>query len=80
MTKTIIKKADVSDLEEILSLQKTAYKSEAEIYNDYTISSLLQTLDEIKNEFKTNIFLKAVITDEIIGSVRGTRKIQKPAI
>lgn len=37
MTKTIIKKADVSDLEEILSLQKTAYKSEAEIYNDYTI-------------------------------------------
>lgn len=72
MIKMIIKRAQASDLEEILSIQKIAYKSEAEIYNDFTIPPLLQTLNEIKDEFKTNIFLKAVDDKKIIGSVRGT--------
>ena len=73
MIKMIIKRAKVSDLEEILSLQKMAYKSEAEIYNDYSIPPLSQTLDEIKDEFKSSIFLKAVENGRIIGSVRGTQ-------
>ncbi|WP_218105074.1 MULTISPECIES: hypothetical protein [Methanobacterium] len=34
----ITKKAEFSDLEEILQLQKLAYKSEAELYNDFNIS------------------------------------------
>lgn len=71
----IFEKAKLEDLEEILVLQKLAYKSEAEIYNDYSIQPLTQTLAEIKNEFKENIFLKA-INDEnkIIGSVRAILK------
>ncbi|MGF7119584.1 GNAT family N-acetyltransferase [Methanobacterium oryzae] len=53
-------------------LQKIAYKSEAEIYNDFNIPPLLQTLDEINEEFKNSVFLKAVKNEKIIGSVRGT--------
>ncbi len=48
MIEMFIKIANISDLEEILKLQKLAYKSEAEIYNDYSIPPLLQTIDEIK--------------------------------
>ncbi|MDI6723333.1 MAG: GNAT family N-acetyltransferase [Methanobacterium sp.] len=67
----IIKRAKESDLSEILSLQKKAYQSEAEIYNGFKIPPLLQTLDEIKDEFKKGIFLKAVENEKIIGSVMG---------
>ncbi len=54
----------------ILDLQKLAYESEAQIYNDWTISLLLQTVEEIQNEFSTHLFLKAVSKHSIIGSVR----------
>ncbi len=69
-----IKIADAEDIEEILSLQKIAYISEAEIYNDFTIPPLIQTLDEIKDEYKSKVFIKAVAQNKIIGSVRA-RKI-----
>jgi ribosomal protein S18 acetylase RimI-like enzyme len=66
----IIKEAEVSDMEEILSLQKLAYQSEAELYNDFSIPPLVQTLEEINEEFKNHIFLKVVENSKIIGSVR----------
>lgn len=69
----IIKRAKVLDAEEILSLQKLAYKSEAELYNDFSIPPLIQTLDEIKDEFKNHVFLKAVENERIIGSVRALK-------
>ena len=47
----IIKQALKEDLREILTLQKLAYQSEAEIYNDYSIPPLIQTLDKIKEDF-----------------------------
>lgn len=53
-----IKKATIDDAQEILALQKLAYTSEAEIYNDLTIQPLHQSLDEIKAEFADNHFLK----------------------
>ncbi len=59
------------DLRDILDLQYLAYQSEAEIYNDYNIPPLKQTLEEVKREFDKGVILKA--TDEsgnIIGSVR----------
>jgi ribosomal protein S18 acetylase RimI-like enzyme len=69
-----IKKALIDDVEQILQLQKQAYLSEAEIYNDYNIKPLIQTLDDIKHDFLKQIFLKAVIDDNttsiIVGSVR----------
>lgn len=57
-------------LEAILSLQKLAYRSEAEIYDDFTIPPLTQTLEGIKKDFERQIFLKAVTDGRIIGSVR----------
>ena len=70
----IIKLSNVSDAEEILSLQKLAYRSEAEIYNDFKIPPLLQTLEEIKKDFENKFFLKAIGEGKIIGSVRAFEK------
>ena len=66
----IIKRALVEDAEIILNLQKLAYLSEAEIYNNDSIPPLTQTLDEIRSEFGKQTFLKAVVADRIVGSVR----------
>lgn len=66
----IIENALISDLEEILALQKLAYLSEAEICNDFSIPPLLQTIEDIKSEYAYKTFLKAVDSGKIIGSVR----------
>ena len=65
----IIEQATVEDANEILNLQKLAYKSEAEIYNDFTIQPLRQTLEEIEAEFKNQTFLKVSVKRKIVGSV-----------
>ena len=66
----IIKKAEFSDMNEILLLQKLAYESEAKLYNDFNIPPLIQTLKEIEEEFKNHIFLKSMENGKIVGSVR----------
>jgi len=67
----IIKPADVRDAKEILDLQKLAYRSEAAIYDDYTIPPLIQTREEMEADFDDNLFLRASHEGKIIGSVRG---------
>lgn len=67
-----IYKAQKSDLSEILELQKNAFYSEAVFYNNFNIQPLLQTLEDIKAEFTHKVFLKAVIGDKIVGSVRAS--------
>ena len=69
-----IERATVLDAEEILSLQKLAYRSEAEIYNDFNIPPLLQTLESIEKDFENQFFLKARADGKIIGSVRAYAK------
>lgn len=66
----VIEKAVESDLEEILALQKVAYISEAEICNDYRIQPLTQSFEDIKEEYKSRVFLKVIIEGRIVGSVR----------
>ncbi|HML04187.1 MAG TPA: GNAT family N-acetyltransferase [Methanobacterium sp.] len=66
----IIKRAKIEDIDEILSIQKLSYKSEAELYNEYSIPPLVQTKEEIKEEFKNHVFLIAIVQNKIIGSVR----------
>lgn len=61
-------------MEKILALQQIAYKSEAEIYNDYSIPPLVQTIDEIRSEFAEVLFLKAISQGGIVGSVRAREK------
>jgi len=59
------------DAPEILSLQKTAYRSEAEIYGDESLPALHQSLGELQNDFDGKLFVKAVINGKIIGAMRG---------
>jgi GNAT superfamily N-acetyltransferase len=65
-----IRQATVGDAAEILALQRLAYQSEAQIYGDWTLPPLLQTLEEVLEQFRNHVFLKAVIEGSIIGSVR----------
>jgi ribosomal protein S18 acetylase RimI-like enzyme len=56
-------------------LQKLAYKSEGEIYNDFHIPPLTQTLEELMADLRRQVFLTA--KDEngrIVGSVRAFSK------
>ena len=66
--------ASTDDAEGILSLQKLAYLTEAEFYNNYDIAPLKQTLDEVREQLKTQVVLKAVSEGEIVGSVRAYEK------
>ncbi len=59
-----VKQASVEDAETSLQLQMRAYLSEAEIYNDYGIPPLIQSLNEIKQEFSQQAFLKAIQKEE----------------
>lgn len=47
-----IKKAKLDDLRSILELQKLCYQENAKRYNDYKIPPLVQTIDELHDEFK----------------------------
>lgn len=67
----IIKQAIMSEAEDILELQKIAYQSEAELYQDWNIPPLLQTLQQLQLDFENHKIIVATFNDEIIGSVRG---------
>jgi N-acetylglutamate synthase-like GNAT family acetyltransferase len=68
----VIERASVEDAPEILALQKTVYQSEAEFYNDYGLTPLRQTLEEMRRQFEDTVFLKALAHGKIIGSVRAS--------
>ena len=68
----IIQPARQQDLPEILALQKTAFAAEAQLVNDWNIPPLTQTLDELADDWRKGIMLKAVNEGgTIIGTVRG---------
>jgi ribosomal protein S18 acetylase RimI-like enzyme len=62
--------ASSSDFTEILDIQKKAFHSEAVFYQNFTIQPLTQTLEEMKEECKEKIVLKAFIDGKIVGSIR----------
>jgi ribosomal protein S18 acetylase RimI-like enzyme len=64
--------ATAEDSSDILALQRIAYQSEAELYGDWTIPPLTQTLSQIEAEFENKAFLKAMHSDYIVGSVRAS--------
>lgn len=68
----IIKPVELKDLKTILELQYLAFQKEAKEYNDFEIEPLTQTLEDLKKEFETYTYLKALDEDgRIIGSTRG---------
>ena len=65
-----ILQATLDNAEEILRLQKLAYQSEAGLYGDYDIPPLKQTVEELRDQFRNHVILKAVSGPAIIGTVR----------
>lgn len=69
---TNIKQVEDNDLESVLSLQKAAFMEVAKQMNKYDIPPLLQTIQDLQNDFKSCTILKYTSVDnQIIGSVRG---------
>jgi GNAT superfamily N-acetyltransferase len=78
----VIELATLADASVILEIQKVAYREEAEIYGDYSIPQLHQTLASMEEDFAKHTVLKAVTSDIetgqplIVGSVRAYQQGQ----
>lgn len=66
-----IVKAIEEDLMEILRLQKVAFKSEAEYYENDKIAPMVETLESMQEDYKSYLYLEAKIGSNIIGSIKG---------
>ena len=73
MLDVVIAVAEPEDAGEILTLQRAAFLRDAQLYNDPFMSSLTQTVDEVRAEITDpeRIVLKATAGHRIVGSVRG---------
>lgn len=67
-----ISAARAQDAEQILKLQYLCYQSEAELYGDYGIEPLTQSLDDLRGEIAQGHALVAKLGDEVVASVRGS--------
>lgn len=65
-----IEPATKADASAILELQRMTFRSEAELYNDYNLAPMTQTVTEMEAEFDTKTILKAFISETTLGSVR----------
>ncbi|OGS35354.1 MAG: GNAT family N-acetyltransferase [Elusimicrobia bacterium RIFOXYB2_FULL_49_7] len=70
----LLERAVIEDASQILEIQKLAYQSEAILYNDSSLPPLTQTIDELRQQFTSSVFIKAVDNNQIIGSVRAYEK------
>jgi ribosomal protein S18 acetylase RimI-like enzyme len=64
--------ATPADAAQILALQRLAYASEAQLYEDWSIPPLTQTLESLQSEILNDTVLKAMDDQTLIGSVRAT--------
>ncbi|MGY6209338.1 GNAT family N-acetyltransferase [Cytobacillus firmus] len=62
--------AKIGDAVKILSLQKLAYRSEAELYGDFNIEPLKQTVSDVEKAFEDYLIIKYIEDGELVGSVR----------
>ncbi|MFE5583546.1 GNAT family N-acetyltransferase [Kitasatospora sp. NPDC056531] len=67
----IISAAAAEDAEQILKLQYLGYQPEAELYGDWAIEPLTQTLESLRAELAEQHVLVARLGDEVVGAVRG---------
>lgn len=65
-----ILKADISDAQAILDIQRAAYQIEAELYDNFDIPPLTETLEDLEDQFSDYTILKAVVDDKLVGTVR----------
>ncbi len=66
----VIVAATIDDAAELLAVQRAAFHQEAVFYNNFTITPLVETLEEYIGTFNRYTVLKAVADGKIVGSVR----------
>lgn len=69
-----IEPAQPNDAPDILALQRLAYQREAELYDDFAIAPLAETVADLERELVRSCVLKAVTDGTLVGSVRGHRE------
>ena len=74
MQNLVISGATAADASAILALQQAAYQSEAELYQDWSIPPLTQTLAELQQEIATITVLIASLDNRLVGSVRAAQQ------
>jgi GNAT superfamily N-acetyltransferase len=67
----VIRPAVAGEAEQILVLRRLCYRSEVELYEDWSIPPMTQTLPELLAECEDHEVLVARLGDEVVGSVRG---------
>ncbi|MDQ4038946.1 MAG: GNAT family N-acetyltransferase [Actinomycetota bacterium] len=65
-----IEPLSIADAGELLTLQRAAYVSEAQIYGDPSLPPLVQTLTEVVSELSNCLAHKAVRGCRMVGAVR----------
>jgi len=66
-----LRAASIEDAPEILEVQRLAYWSEGELYQDFALPPIVQTLEELRAEFHGFHVLVATTKGKVIGAVRG---------
>lgn len=65
-----IEPAGLSDAGELLTLQRAAYVTQAQLYDDPRLPPLTQTLDDLRADLLTWAALKAVLGHRIVGTAK----------
>ena len=66
--------ARVDEAGQILKLQRLSYRTEAALYDDWTLPPLTQTLRELLEQYDDHTILAARLGDGVVGSVRARLK------
>jgi ech hydrogenase subunit C len=71
MDKTVFGKATKDDLPAILALEKIAYYTESELYDDAELPVQAETVKGLEVIFEKEAIVKATINGKLVGSARG---------
>ncbi|TQS31102.1 GNAT family N-acetyltransferase [Microbispora sp. KK1-11] len=66
-----IARAVPADAGELLTLQRAAYVTEAQLYGDPFIAPLVESLDQMRTVIEMAVVLKATDGGRLVGAVRG---------
>lgn len=66
-----IGRADVADAGEILTLQRAAYVTEAQLHGDPFLPPLVESLEQVSRTITESIMVKATLGTRLAGCVRG---------
>jgi ribosomal protein S18 acetylase RimI-like enzyme len=63
--------AGTADAGEILTLQRAAYVTEAQLHGDPFLPALVESLDQVRKTISESLVLKATVGTRLAGAVRG---------